>query len=500
MRKSLTAGVLSLSLLTGYAAADVFDLVPGVLTRDKPTPPPAATTPSGPAPTLIPLPGQASGDPLPIAVGADAAEPTTAGLERSLASALASPAFGGDIGVSIRDARTGQELYARAATQPRVVASTAKLLTAAAVGQTLDMSGHMTTSVVRSGDRELTLVAGGDTLLARGAGDAGQAAGHAGLGDLADQVVAALTDAGASAGQAATGQGTAGQRAAGQAAEGEWTLRLDATYDAGDAVPPTWNPADIAAGYTQGVHMIGLAAQRPKPGEPSPADPGGEVLAILRDHLVKAGLTIDIVDSPQERRKPAPAGAAVLGQVTSAPYRDVLAEALDQSDNALTENLARQAAITAGGDGSFAGNAAYVSATLKKLGFDLTGTKLIDTSGLSSGQSSTVALLAAVVARARAGKLPALADVLARLPVAGLDGTLHDRYREGPAASAAGHARAKTGTLTGISSLVGTTVDADGRELDFVLVADKVPAAQGTWAARLALDAVVADLTGCGCR
>lgn len=490
MRKSLTAGVLSLSLLTGYAAADVFDLVPGVLTRDKPTPPPAATTPSGPAPTLIPLPGQASGDPLPIAVGADAAEPTTAGLERSLASALASPAFGGDIGVSIRDARTGQELYARAATQPRVVASTAKLLTAAAVGQTLDMSGHMTTSVVRSGDRELTLVAGGDTLLARGAGDAGQAAGHAGLGDLADQVVAALTAAGTASGETTPGPGAAGK----------WTLRLDETYDAGDAVPPTWNPADIAAGYTQGVHMIGLAAQRPKPGEPSPADPGGEVLAILRDHLVKAGLTIDMVDSPQERRKAAPAGATVLGQVTSAPYRDVLAEALDQSDNALTENLARQAAMTAGGDGSFAGNAAYVSATLKKLGFDLTGTKLIDTSGLSSGQSSTVALLAAVVARARAGKLPALADVLARLPVAGLDGTLHDRYREGPAASAAGHARAKTGTLTGISSLVGTTVDADGRELDFVLVADKVPAAQGTWAARLALDAVVADLTGCGCR
>lgn len=490
MRKSLTAGVLSLSLLTGYAAADVFDLVPGVLTRDKPTPPPAATTPSGPAPTLIPLPGQASGDPLPIAVGADAAEPTTAGLERSLASALASPAFGGDIGVSIRDARTGQELYARGAAEPRVVASTAKLLTATAIGQTLDMSGHMTTSVVRSGDHELTVVAGGDTLLARGAGDPGQAAGHAGLGDLADQVVAALAAAGTTSGETTPGQGTAGK----------WTLRLDETYDAGDAVPPTWNPADIAAGYTQGVHMIGLAAQRPKPGEPSPADPGGEVLGILRDHLVKAGLTIDIVDSPEQRQKPAPAGAAVLGQVTSAPYRDVLAEALDQSDNALTENLARQAAITAGGDGSFAGNAAYVSATLKKLGFDLTGTKLIDTSGLSSGQSSTVALLSAVVARARAGKLPALADVLARLPVAGLDGTLHDRYREGPAASAAGHARAKTGTLTGISSLVGTTVDADGRELDFVLVADKVPAAQGTWAARLALDAVVADLTGCGCR
>ena len=72
MRKSLTAGVLSLSLLTGYAAADVFDLVPGVLTRDKPTPPPAATTPAGPVPTLIPLPGEVAGDPLPVAVGTDA--------------------------------------------------------------------------------------------------------------------------------------------------------------------------------------------------------------------------------------------------------------------------------------------------------------------------------------------------------------------------------------------------------------------------------------------
>ncbi|MFN8097688.1 MAG: D-alanyl-D-alanine carboxypeptidase [Dermatophilaceae bacterium] len=502
--------MLSLSLLGAYAAADVYDLVPGVLTRDRPTPPPPAATPSGPAPTLVPLPTLADAKALLAGLPTDAPLPTKAGLERSLAAALGAPALGSDIGVSIRDARTGQELYAVGTAQPRVVASTAKILTAAAVTQTLDLNAVMTTRVVRSGDRDLTLVAGGDTLLGRNAGDPDSAAGHAGLGDLADQVVAALGLSAGPSGGPATGstqtgatssRGSSVASGADPAGDGlPWTLRLDATYDAGAALPPGWNPADVAAGYTQGVHMIGLAAQRPRPGEPSPADPGASALAALADRLHERGLDVTVADSPQSRRTPAPAGAAVLGTVDSAPYREVLATALDESDNALTENLARQAAMKAGGDGSFSTNTAYVTKTLRDLRFDLAGTRLLDTSGLTYGQTATVALLSDVVARARTGALPGLADVLAKLPVAGLDGTLHDRFLDKPASSAAGIARAKTGTLTGASALLGTTVDADERELDFVIVADSVPPASGTWAARAALDRFVADLTGCGCR
>lgn len=484
LRRALTAGVLSLSLLGAYAAADVFDLVPGVLTRDHPTPLPAAPSASGPAPTLVPLPTAGTAKALLTGLPTAAPVPTKAGLERELAAALGAPALGGDVGVSIRDARTGTQLYAAGTTEPRVVASTAKILTAAAVTQTLDLDAVMTTRVVRTGEHDLTLVAGGDTLLGRDAGNPDAAAGHAGLGDLAAQVVASLASAPSSA----------------PASAGGWTLRLDATYDAGDALPPGWNPADVAAGYTQGVHMIGLAAQRPKPGEPSPTDPGAAVLATFADRLHDHGLDVTIADSAETRGTPAPAGASVLGAVTSAPYREVLATALDESDNALTENLARQAAMKAGGDGSFAANAAYVTTTLRDLGFDLTGTTLIDTSGLTYGQTATVRLLSDVVAQARAGKLPGLADVLAKLPVAGLDGTLHDRFLEKPASAAAGIARAKTGTLTGASALLGSTVDADDRELDFVIVADSVPATSGTWAARAALDRFVADLTGCGCR
>ncbi len=480
MRKLLAASLLSLSLLGTYAAADVLDIAPGILTRQQPTPLPATATPSGPSPTLAPLPTPAGEGAVLAALPGDAPVPTAAGLRTALGPALAQAALGPSVGVSIRDARTGSQLLSIGAEKPRVVASTAKILTAAAVTQTLDLDAVMTTRLVRSGPTELTVIAAGDTLLARGAGDSGEVAGHAGLGDLAEQAAAALTAAGED--------------------DAAFTVRIDASYAAGERYPAGWNMADVAAGYTQGVSMIGLAAQRPKPGEPSPTDPEAEAVTALAEQLAKHGITAKPDTGQDGRLRPAPADAPLLASADSAPYREVLAIALDESDNALTENLARQAAIKAGGDGSFAANAAYVTSELKKLGLDLSGTHLLDTSGLSRGQTATVALLSAVVAKARAGDLPGLDDLLARLPVAGLDGTLYDRFREAPADAAAGIARAKTGTLTGISGLLGTTVTADEREIDFVIIADAVPPTSGTWAARIALDRFVADLTACGCR
>lgn len=90
----------------------------------------------------------------------------------------------------------------------------------------------------------------------------------------------------------------------------------------------------------------------------------------------------------------------------------------------------------------------------------LAGARLADGSGLDRADKVSAGLLAGLLALAAGPDHPELRPVLTGLPVAGFSGTLGDRYTA--TSPATGLIRAKTGTLTGVNSLAGTAVDAQG--------------------------------------
>jgi serine-type D-Ala-D-Ala carboxypeptidase/endopeptidase (penicillin-binding protein 4) len=441
----------------------------------------ASATPSLPAVTL-PLPGAV----LPAVVaevlpplGDVAPVPTAAGMARVVGSLLARPALGRSVAAEIVDVGTGAVLYSRSPTRPAVPASATKILTAAAA---LDALGPHTTlptrAVVGSRPGEVVLVGGGDVMLAPGAGNPDAVQGHAGLADLADLTATALQ---------ARGTTTV-------------AVRLDDTLFSGPAVNPHWSRGDVGGGFVAPVMSIEVTVGVTRPGKP-PAP--GLPAARLTDPALAAAKQFatllsarGVTTTGSVTRAAAPAGAAVLGEVRSASVADIVEHDLTDSDNTTAEVLARLVAAAAGRPATFAAGAEAVLARIAGQGVPVTGAVLTGGSGLGKGTLVPARTIVRTLALAADPAHAQLRAVLTGLPVAGASGTLAERF-DGSADKGAGVVRAKTGTLTGVSSLAGTLVDADGRLLAFAVLADAVPA---TEPGRAALDAVAAALATCGCR
>ncbi len=469
MRRAATVAIASLLALTGYAALDAVDVAPGILTLAPPPDPPAPTTAAAPsAPVALPsLPAERA----PLAPAGSAGPlPTPDGTAAAVDPVLALPALQ-DAAVTVRDGTTGEHLLDRAADQSRPAASTVKLLTAVAVHRAFPAGTTLSTRLVRgAAPDQVVLVAGGDTLLAPGAGDPAAVAGRAGLADLADRAAAAL-------------QATGTTRV---------DLVVDLSYAPGPPAQPSWPDGLLAGGFTDRITTLGLATQRARPGPPAPADPVGATARALAARLTERG----VAAAYQPGQVSAPQPATTLAEVTSAPVEDLLALALTDSDNALTETLARQAAARQG-QGADA-TAAYVLDSVRAAGVDVAGVHLADACGLSRETVVPARVLADVVLLGTTGRVPRMADTVRRLPVARLSGTLDDRFAAPQASAGAGVVRAKTGTLTGVNALAGTVVTAEGRLLVLVVVAQGT--ATGTPTTRAALDRFGATLAACGCR
>ncbi len=164
----------------------------------------------------------------------------------------------------------------------------------------------------------------------------------------------------------------------------------------------------------------------------------------------------------------APAGAVQLAQAQSPTVAQLLALMLPPSDNFFAETLVKDLGARYGGAGTTAAGAAVVSRTVASLlGIH---PHVVDGSGLSEEDRTSpyqVADLLVELAPTPIGAV--LRDSLA---VAGRSGTLELRMRH---TRAEGNCQGKTGTLTGVSNLVGYCRAADGHTLAFAIFTDGIP-------------------------
>lgn len=436
-----------------------------------------------------PPPAPITPDPEIAPVSPDAPSPTAAGVAQALAPGLDDPALG-DLTGQVSDPSTGKVLWSADPDRPRTPASVNKLLTSSAALLALPRDKRITTAVVTGDDGRVVLVGGGDpTLTAQPEGTDGYYPDAAHIDELADQI-----------------------RAAGLHPTG---VDVDVSLYTGPALAQGWFDSDIAGGYIAPMQPIMIDGARQD--VTNPDSPRSDTPALDAGKALAASLGLDADADGVVDLAHAPSGAEQVGSVQSAPMVELVRQLLVHSDNLLAEAVGRQVALATDSDPSFDGSAQAVLSTLEDAGFETGGAELHDSSGMSVDDALPARLIDDVLNAAagrgdgggdggddsgRAGDGhsggpagDALRPLLDAVPIAGGTGTLADRYKT-DAQAGAGWVRAKTGTLSGVSTLAGVVTDADGRVLTFAFMSGGTAPAD----ARPALDDLAAVLRGCGCR
>jgi D-alanyl-D-alanine carboxypeptidase/D-alanyl-D-alanine-endopeptidase (penicillin-binding protein 4) len=420
-----------------------------------------------PTPTPTPTEVAAATAPAPTPSISEAPVPSAAGVASQIAALTKAPDLGGRLLAQVVDAQSGAVLYDKQGETAGTPASVTKLLTAAAVLSVYPPTHRFTTTAVSAGDGSVVLVGAGDpTLTAAAAGEQPAYPDAGRLSAIAKQIKAAgITPT---------------------------KIVVDGSLFVGPSVNPQWDTSDMGTSYGAPITALMVDGGRAAPSDAArsgiPDLAAGQALARLLGH---PGLPVE--------QGTAPAGAKQIGSVQSAPLETIVGQMLLESDNVIADVLAHDVAVGTGKPASFAGAAAATKDVLAGKGVQVVG-NLVDGSGLADADRLSPSTLAAVL-RLIATDANGPSNAVTGLPVGGLSGTLINRYRPGTVGEdALGDVRAKTGTLTIVTSLAGFVHDADGRLLIYAFISDDVePGVTATRAAERAQDTIVTALSKCGC-
>ena len=467
-RAALTLGGMLLLTACGSAATEQKRPEGSASPTDSATGTANATTSATPSPALAPALPEAEQEQLRnalTALFADGTYPHYSLLVTDMDGNLP----------NIKAATAPADLYAANADTARVPASTFKVLTLFALNHYANLQARLRTRVTRD-SAGLYLMAGGDTLLGAGASDPKQIVGRAGLTTLAELTVKALNE--------------------GEKPTAALPVYLDGTFFSGPGVNPGWDAADVASGQITPIHPIALESHT-VPGKSTasnPVRPDDAAVAAQQafvDALNTAGKESGMSFTLAERRT-APAEAVEIAAVESATLLEQAQHMMLESDNALAEVLGRCAAIAAGKEGSGEAAQQTVRQALVDAGVNVEHLVQADVCGMSLTDRVTARTLVQVVALLNADEHAE--QLMSTFPVAGVSGTLSDRFGAANAVHARTFVQAKTGTLYTVSSLCGVATRPDGTRLIFAIILNNLGGADALPAAKERVDAAAAAI------
>ena len=231
------------------------------------------------------------------------------------------------------------------------------------------------------------------------------------------------------------------------------------------AVP---KPLRIERRWRQGQNVVDITGVLPIDAEPvhetlNIEHPSLYFGTLFKEYCQRQGITIE----GGVARGLAPANPRLLARHQSEPLSNIITNMNKPSDNLSAELLLKVVgAETRGRPGSAKKGIRALREMLGAWGVDTTAMRFVDGSGVSRYNLVTPEGTAALL-RHMVRDFTVRSEYVASLPIAGVDGSLKSRMRH---TAAFRMVRAKTGTLSGVTSLSGYTQARDGQILVFSIM------------------------------